>query len=344
MKLSAMNQPSAITNAYQYDTTGDELPTDNVTQSTGLHAVALTLPREPSDYQRFWTQTWLAAEQIDLSLQIDKEADRTGLAHEKGLSVYQVCYRSWEDRRIHAILILPQRHHVKEAWVVGHGYSGRLKPDENWYAEDRAIIFPCCRGLGLSSGEDIPGPDKGHSIHGIWSRESYVHRGCVVDTWLAASALLQMVPHASSHLFYLGSSFGGGIGAMALAWDHRYRSAALRLPSYGHHPIRLQTACTGSGEIVREAYLTDPKVAQVLSYYDAAVAARRCHLPVLAAVAKNDPAVPPAGQMSVYLGLPGPKQLVQLTAGHQPYPQESHENHLWEQSVEAWFGASISKE
>lgn len=337
MSQTTRHDPSDTARSCPPTVAGQGMPVNDASGHDVAPVADLPLPEEPADYQAFWRQTWQAAQTIELDPLMHEDPKWSRSAKDKGQAVLRVSFQSWEQRRIDAFVVLPLGQDVKEAWVVGHGYSGRYEPDECWYAPGRALVFPCCRGLGLSAGDDIPGPDKGHSIHGIGSRETYVQRGCVVDTWLAATLLLNLVPAAASGLYYVGSSFGGGIGAMALAWDHRYQRAAWRLPSYGHHPLRLRTPCTGSGEWVRRAYEADAQVARTLSYYDAAVAARRCWLPVLVAVAQSDPAVPPAGQQAVYQALPGVKKHLPLSAGHQRHPLEARENQLWHDTVESWF-------
>lgn len=137
-----------------------------------------------------------------------------------------------------------------------------------------------------------------------------------MDLWRAASVLHEAVPESRPRLDYLGGSFGGGTGALALPWDDRIRSAYLCVPSFGNHPLRLQLPCCGSGEAVRLLAQTRPAIREVLAYFDAALAARHTHKPVLVAAAAFDPAVPPAGQYSVYNSLAGPKELYPLTAGH----------------------------
>ena len=55
---------------------------------------------------------------------------------------------------------------------------------------------------------------------------------------------------AARRLDYMGISFGGGIGALALPWDERFHRAHLNVPSFGHHPLRLtlpEPDTTGSG-------------------------------------------------------------------------------------------------
>jgi cephalosporin-C deacetylase len=227
---------------------------------------------------------------------------------------------------------------VDQAVVVGHGYGGRTEPDLTTVPEHAAAIFPVARGLesrGVLAG--IPSKSAEHVLHGIDSVDTYVHGGCAADVWCAASALLALLPVAPEKLSYLGGSFGGGIGALALPWDHRFTAAALRMPSFGHHPLRLTLPCTGSGEAVRQYARKHPEVRDVLRYYDAAVAARHLRIPTLLGPSLWDPAVPPPGQFAVCNAVAGDKELFAFTAGHTDYPGDAEEADRFHQLAHKLF-------
>jgi cephalosporin-C deacetylase len=134
----------------------------------------------------------------------------------------------------------------------------------------------------------------------------------------------------------MGGSFGGGIGAMALAWDSRFKSGFLSVPSFGNHPLRVTLPCTGSGESVRNYYQDHPEVLDVLAYFDSATHARRIGIPVLCECALFDPAVPPPGQFAVYNALAGPKELTVRQAGHFTYLAEADDNQRLRATLERW--------
>jgi len=169
--------------------------------------------------------------------------------------------------------------------VAGHGYGGRPAPDPSEPGPPAVSIYPCARGFDRSARADIPNHAAAHVRHGIGNRGTYVHRGCAADLWCAASALIELYPEIEGALHYTGFSFGGGIGALALPWDKRFRTAYLDVPSFGNHPLRVQLPSTGSGESVRLYYKRHPEVLEVLAYFDAATAARHIHIPVFALVA-----------------------------------------------------------
>ena len=150
--------------------------------------------------------------------------------------------------------------------------------------------------------------------------------GCVEDVWVAISAILRLFPELAGHIGYLGISFGGGVGALAIPWDERIGRAHFNVPTFGNHPLRLQLGTTGSAAQVQRFVGKCPKALEVLKYYDAAVAARHITIPAQCACALFDPTVAPAGQFSIYNALAGPKELYILTAGHHGYSSQISEN------------------
>ncbi|WP_295438709.1 acetylxylan esterase [uncultured Thiodictyon sp.] len=128
-------------------------------------------------------------------------------------------------------------------------------------------------------------------LHNIDQRSRYILGGCVEDVWTGVSALLGLVPELTGHLGYLGISLGGGIGAMALAWDERIAWGHLNVPSFGDQPRRLVLPSTGSAAAVQRYARTAGQVLETLAYYDSAVAARHIRQPMHVAAARFDPAL-----------------------------------------------------
>jgi cephalosporin-C deacetylase len=281
---------------------------------------------EPPDFAPFWRETFRCAAAVRRNLAVTASDAKV-----EGFEVFEVAYTSLENIRIRAWFCLPRDRPAVRGLVISHGYGGRERPDEYPLLADAAMIFPCARGLSLSAQEGIPNYSDAHVLHGITARETYVHRGCAADIWLAASTLLQLAPAAKQRLDYVGESFGGGIGALALPWDERFNSAFLGVPSFGQHPLRLQLPCLGSGESVRKYVARFPEARQVLGYYDASVAARYLRIPTLVAAARFDPFVPPPGQFAIYNAVAGPKRLITRQAAHFEYADAAAE----EQSLRA---------
>jgi cephalosporin-C deacetylase len=286
-------------------------------------------PPGPDDFAAFWSQTF--AETMAIPLALERRQIKSPLPD---FDVYEIEFNSLGGVRIGGWLTVPNRVPVEHGIVMGHGYGGRTSPA---FERGAAAFSPCARGFHRSARPDLPDNAFRHVVHGIQSPESYLHRGCAADLWSAASALLELYPEVNSRLHYSGCSFGGGIGALALPWDGRFRKAFLEVPSFGNHPLRVQLKCTGSGEAVRRLYRKHPEVLEVLAYFDAATAARFIKIPVFVAAALFDPAVPPPGQFAVYNGLAGPKELFVRQCGHFPSSSEERETRELEARLERWW-------
>jgi len=286
-------------------------------------------PAGPPDFAAFWQQTYMQCRQIPLRL------DRRQVpCSNPAINLYEIEYDSWDGGRIGAWLTIPADGKINRGLVVGHGYGGRAEPSLTTPPPAEVAIQFCARGFHRSARADLPADAGRHVLHGIGNRATYIIRGCVADLWGAATALIELYPATAQRLHYYGSSFGGGLGALALPWDNRFQKAFLDVPTFGNHPLRVTLLCGGSGAAVRQYYQHHPAVLEVLAYFDAATAARFITIPVFVAAALADPAVPPPGQFAVYNALAGPKQLFVRQAAH---PDQPDDNARVSPALAAWF-------
>lgn len=293
--------------------------------------LAVGTPPRPADFESFWLDTAEETSRLPLRLKV------TPLESPDPRVVLQrVDFDTWGGYRIGAWVVSPAEGEPVCGAVVGHGYGGREGPDFDLPIDRAAAIFPCAPGFNLSARSDLPSTSDRHVVHGISSRETSLLRPSVAMLWSAATALSALHPAVAERLIYIGGSFGGGLGALALPWDHRFTRAHLGVPTFGHHPIRLQCPGVGSGEAVRRYHAEHPEVASVLAYYDAATAASFIDIPVLVSPALADPAVPPPGQFAVANALRH-RELFILTAGHMPYPGEAGEALALREAQRRWF-------
>ncbi|KAB2922314.1 MAG: hypothetical protein F9K25_19440 [Candidatus Contendobacter sp.] len=274
--------------------------------------LAVAAPEEPMDFAPFWRELRLRAQAVAVAPMLREIA-----SPQPRIRVFEVTFTSLDGVRIGGWLTRPRNEPVERGVVVGHGYGGREEPDFHLPFKRAALLFPCARGISRSARQDLSSNPLRHVLHGIRRPETYILGGCAADTvWCAASALLELFPMAARRLDYLGISFGGGVGALALPWDERFHRAHLNVPSFGHHPLRLNCPCVGSGEAVRAYQRRTSRALETLRYFDAAVAARHLRIPMHVAAARFDPAVPPPGQFAIYNALAGHRELFVLRAGH----------------------------
>ncbi len=300
--------------------------------------LAVKTPKEPKDFDCFWQQRYKKA------LTINPQPHTKIINEDKlGWRLFEINYTSTDNFPIRGWLMVPTSGVIKRGFIVGHGYGGRDEPDYHLPFKDAAFLFPCFRGLSLSAQPTISSEPYWHVLHNINQKDHYILGGCVEDLWLAVSTMLSLFPELSGHLGYLGISFSGGIGALALAWETRISKGHLNVPTFGHHPLRLRLATNGSGKSVQGYYKSHKKqTLAVLRYYDAALAAKYITQPMHCACAIFDPCVAPPGQFAIYNALPNEKQLFILEAGHHNYPAQAQQEHELLNQLDAFF-ASLSE-
>lgn len=274
---------------------------------------AVPLPPEPANFDRFWLDTWAETQGVPLDLEV-RDLPSASPNHR----LREIRYSTLDGVRLGAWLVEPREGPVHLAAVMGHGYGGRGGPE--YPARAAAFLFTCAPGFNLSAHPELPGVSERHVLHGLAHRETYILRHSVAALWTAARVMEELVPVARDLLVYMGDSFGGGVGAMALPWEPRYRRGYLGVPTFGNQLLRLTLPCVGSGHFVQKYVHEHPEAVEVLRYFDAATAACRIRIPMLCVPAHFDPAVPPAGQFAVTNAIPQPKEVFELSSGHFDHP------------------------
>lgn len=286
----------------------------------------------PPDFDEFWRGMYGAALAVDPRPRRVREISR-----DDGWRASEVRFTAVGGLDLGGYLVEPDGG-AERLVIALPGYGGAQAPMAPLLRAGVAELTLVPRGMpALSEQPGMPNVAAEHVLHGIGSRETYVIGGCVQDVWVAITAAHAMFPDAA-RVDIRGSSFGGGLGALALPWEDRVTSAVLHVPTFGNQPARLRTPCTGSGESVRLLAERDPGVMDVVRYFDAATAAARAQVPVLVAAARIDPAVPPVGQHAVYEALAGPKVLLDLTAGHLEFDGVEREERTVHAATLGWFG------
>lgn len=294
--------------------------------------LAIGPPDAPPDFAEFWRARY---ERV-LSHRPDPWLSPAHSEH-PAFDAHDLTYRSTDGFTIGGWLLAPRHAPVRRGVVIGHGYGGRDGPDFDVPVADAALLFPCFRGLSRSRRHPVSDNPAWHVLHDIDKRDRYILGGCAEDVWLAVSALLELFPQTAGHIAYMGESFGGGVGALAFPWDERIRRVHLKVPTFGHAPLRLSLPTLGSGESVRTYERRHGHVLDTLRYYDAASAARHSRIPVHVAAARFDPVVAPPGQFAIYNALPEPKQLFVLDAGHFDYPHRPPQERVLRAQLQAFF-------
>jgi cephalosporin-C deacetylase len=294
--------------------------------------LAVEPPEAPPGFDDFWTRRYRRAITVDPQ----PELRQSKVSH-PGWNVFDIVYMSTGSFQIGGWLLLPSDGKVRRGLVVGHGYGGRDAPDFDLPVEETAVLFPCFRGMSLSARPPISPDPALHVLHNIDKADDYVIGGCVDDLWIAISTLVCLYPWLAGHVGYSGISFGGGIGALAVPFDCRIDRGHLVVPTFGHRPLWLTLPTTGSAQSVQVYQKKHRNVIEVLRLFDAATAAARIKVPMLAAVALFDPAVAPPCQFAVANALPKFNEIFILDAGQFDYPDGAAQDAVLHDKVGRFF-------
>ena len=297
------------------------------------HLLKVKTPKAPEDFYSFWQEYYKQIVKIrpKISLQDANQNIKTW-------RVIDLYFHSTDEKTIGGWILLPKNHPPKRGFVIGHGYGGRNAPDTHLPFEDSVLFFPCCRGISRSYAPPISSDPQWHVIHDIDKKDEYIIKGCVADTWLSISCIEQLFPYLSGKLGYLGISFSGGIGALALACEKRIAKAHLNVPTFGNHKIRLRMDTLGSGKSVRQFFNRHPRqTLRTLRYYDAANAAESIEIPMHFALALKDSYVCPPGQFAIYNAVKSEKQLFVFDEGHADFPRKAQQDFALLRELEHFF-------
>jgi cephalosporin-C deacetylase len=308
------------------------------TYGLGLEALrAIRPPVAPPGFDDFWRARLTRALAVDPRPQFSESASSHPDWH-----VRDITYTSTGAFQIGGWLLLPRTGAVRRGLVVGHGYGGRDEPDFDIPVAETAVLFPCFRGLSRSRRPPMSSDPAWHVLHDIDKPDRYILGGCVEDLWVAVTVLTALFPELDGRIGYSGTSFGGGIGALAIAFDDRIDLGHLVVPTFSNMPLWLTLPTIGSAQSVQAYRRTHPDVLETLSLFDAATAATRIEIPMLVAVARFDPAVAPPCQFSVANARPASNhhETVVLDAGHVDYSGMEVQHALLAEKVRRFFRAT----
>lgn len=277
---------------------------------------------EPPDFDAFWEAT--LAEQVAMEPKILETRPSPQQEMAPGYSVEEIYFDAIDGWRVGAWLCRPiDESRLERVQVFGHGYGGREYIGVDQLEGGRvAGLFVCAPGFHLSENPKRVVSNSGafHVINSIEDPRTYILRACVACYWQGARILQAMYPGLP--MLYEGFSFGGGLGAMILAWGDLFKGGVVGEPTFANHPFRLAHETRGSASAVRALWLkSDAKkraiIERTLSYYETVFHARRIHVPVVFCNSVFDPAVPAAGQFTVALSVPHKKvRIAPHTIGH----------------------------
>lgn len=274
-----------------------------------LLAVKGTAPTD--EFIAFWRKTY----DLTMNAELDYQPEGEVWSPDENVKIYRVRFRNWDDVEIVTWIARPA--HSTGGLLIGQGYGNMATPPTGT-DPGLTIVLPNIRGLGFSQHKDIPWEPGKHAGYGIESKETYVIRGCVSDLWMAARVMIDMFPDTADALYYQGGSLGGGMGALAVAFDPRIKAAYLNVPTLGGKIQFEFPASEGDPAYTRQYHaLNVPGGMELFSYFDASAAAHLIKVPTLVTPALFDPSVPPPAQFAVANSIPEEYRIMRIRdVGH----------------------------
>jgi len=232
------------------------------------------------------------------------------------LDVQRVSYRTFDGTRVPGLLAVPRNVPVRGC-LIYQGGIGQTK-------EDSAIIWPGAAAIGLATFA-IDARDTG-SRGGIARLERDIRspagiRRDVVDTvidWRRGIDYLERQPVCHHNIGYLGSSFGGIVGALLAGSDTRVRAAVLM-----NLGATWQEALTATQLLLpgfsRQPAALDAALHQLTPLDAAAWVPRIAPRAVMLVNGTQDPYVSPADAAALASAARAPKVVLNYDGNHFPF-------------------------
>jgi cephalosporin-C deacetylase len=303
---------------------------------------------EPPDLDAFWERTILEARSHDLGATF-RPVD-TGL---RLIETYDVEFAGYGGSRVKGWLHLPRDPGAALPVVVqfeGYGGGRGLPHERILYANAGYAHFVMDtrgQGSGFSPG-DTPDPEAGSGpahpgfmTQGIQDPETYYYRRVYTDAVRAVDAARAHPAIDSARVGVTGASQGGGITLAVAALADDLVAVASDVPFLCDFPRATTLVDTlPYAEIARYLRVHRDQVEQAsrtLSYFDAAILARRAVAPALFSVGLMDQTCPPSTVYAAYNNYRGPKEIVE-------YAYNDHEGGgaFHEQAKLRWLAGTLA--
>ncbi|MFG2824760.1 acetylxylan esterase [Kitasatospora sp. NPDC048365] len=274
----------------------------------------------PEDLDAFWTRTLAEAE----SQAGEPVLARVGNGLEL-VTTYDITVTGYAGQPVRGWLRLPAGAREPLGCVVeylGYGRGRGLAHEDLTYASaGYAHLLMDTRGQGWSAapgdtpdpGAHDPGAVPGFVTRGIASPETHYYRRVFTDAVRFARTARSLPMVDPERVVVTGISQGGGIALATAALVPGLAGAMPDVPFLSNFrrgaEIAAQPPYTEIAEYLRLHRDRSADVFRTLSYFDAAVLARRASAPALFSIAMMDPICPPSTCFSAYHAYGGPKEV-----------------------------------
>lgn len=277
---------------------------------------------EPDDLDDFWAETLAEAAHHDLDARITAVDN-----HLSTVDSFDFSFSGYGGTRIHGWLQLPAHRSPEPRPAIvdfaGYGGSRGLPHQNTLYAQaGYAQLVLDTRGQGSSyavgsTPDDHPSAGAvaypGYMTRGILDPRDYYYRRVFTDAVRAVDAIATHPEVDASRIVAAGGSQGGGIALAVSGLSPRVSGLLADVPFLCH--FQHSTLVAGAGPYLEIAgYLKAHRdevhqVRTTLSYFDAAILARRASAPAMMSVGLMDQICPPSSCLAAYNAYAGAKEL-----------------------------------
>jgi cephalosporin-C deacetylase len=277
---------------------------------------------EPADLDDFWASTLAEAGAVALDVRVTPVDN-----HLVTVDTFDYAFTGYGGTRIHGWLHLPadRTSGPRPAIVDYPGYGGGrgLAHQNTLFAQaGYAQLVLDIRGQGTSYAvgstvDDDPSVSTvafpGFMTRGILDPRDYYYRRAFTDAVRAIDAIGTHPDVDASKIVAAGGSQGGGIAMAVSGLSPRVSGLLTDVPFLCH--FERSTLVAGEGPYLEIAgYLKShrdevDRVRKTLSYFDAAILARRATAPAMMSIALMDRASPPSSCFAAYNAYRGAKEL-----------------------------------
>ena len=288
--------------------------------------------RDPSDFEKFWTEAIAEARKLSLDPRITLMPERcTSEANVYHISFQNNSYGS----RIYGMLAMPKKPGKYPAILKVPGAGIRPYAGDSRTAALGFIVLEIgIHGISVILDPQVYMDLNGAALAGyntvrMNDRNTHYYKRVYVGCVRAVDFIYTLPEFNGTDVAVTGGSQGGALTIVTAGLDNRIKYMAAVYPALCDHTGYLNKRAGGWPHYFRDA---EPKPGEVetLGYYDVVNFARRVKIPGYYTWGFNDLTCPPTSMYSAYNIITAPKELhLFLETGHWQFPEQTEELNTW---------------
>jgi len=288
--------------------------------------------RDPSDFEKFWTEAIAEARKLNLDPRITLMPERcTSEANVYHISFQNNSYGS----RIYGMLAMPKKPGKYPAILKVPGAGIRPYAGDSRTAALGFIVLEIgIHGISVILDPQVYMDLNGAALAGyntvrMNDRNTHYYKRVYVGCVRAVDFIYTLPEFNGTDVAVTGGSQGGALTIVTAGLDNRIKYMAAVYPALCDHTGYLNKRAGGWPHYFRDA---EPKPGEVetLGYYDVVNFARRVKIPGYYTWGFNDLTCPPTSMYSAYNIITAPKELhLFLETGHWQFPEQTEELNTW---------------